>query len=302
MIKLYRVNKDYDSMRIDRWIKKNINNLPQSLIEKLLRIGKIKLNGKKIKSSQKVFTNDLIKIYKFEFKNVIEKKILIPNKKILKKNESSIIFNNEDIIAINKHAGIAVQGGTKSRLNLTDIFTKSKYFDDIKPFTVHRLDKDTSGVLIFGKNRKAAQTLTSLFRLRKIYKTYICVCSGEINSNKGEWIHNLEKFENNKKVIEKAITYYRVLDRNQNYSLVELKPITGRKHQLRKQLSFLGHPIIGDNKYSTSNNISKYLMLHSHTLKFKINNNKFSFKAPLPKHFLEFLVKKKFILPNFLKN
>ena len=285
MIKLYRVNKDYDSMRIDRWIKKNINNLPQSLIEKLLRIGKIKLNGKKIKSSQKVFTNDLIKIYKFEFKNVIEKKILIPNKKILKKNESSIIFNNEDIIAINKHAGIAVQGGTKSRLNLTDIFTKSKYFDDIKPFTVHRLDKDTSGVLIFGKNRKAAQTLTSLFRLRKIYKTYICVCSGEINSNKGEWIHNLEKFENNKKVIEKAITYYRVLDRNQNYSLVELKPITGRKHQLRKQLSFLGHPIIGDNKYSTNNNISKYLMLHSYTLKFKINNNKFSFKAPLPKHF-----------------
>ena len=302
MIKLYRVNKDYDSMRIDRWIKKNINSLPQSLIEKLLRIGKIKLNGKKIKSSQKVFTNDLIKIYKFEFKNVIEKKILIPNKKILKKNESSIIFNNEDIIAINKHAGIAVQGGTKSRLNLTDIFTKSKYFDDIKPFTVHRLDKDTSGVLIFGKNRKAAQTLTTLFRLRKIYKTYICVCSGEINSNKGEWIHNLEKFENNKKVIEKAITYYRVLDRNQNYSLVELKPITGRKHQLRKQLSFLGHPIIGDNKYSTSNNISKYLMLHSYTLKFKINNNKFSFKAPLPKHFLKFLVKKKFILPNFLKN
>ena len=302
MIKLYRVNKDYDSMRIDRWIKKNINNLPQSLIEKLLRIGKIKLNGKKIKSSQKVFTNDLIKIYKFEFKNVIEKKILIPNKKILKKYEESIIFNNEDIIAINKHAGTAVQGGTKSRLNLTDIFTKSKYFDDIKPFTVHRLDKDTSGVLIFGKNRKAAQTLTSLFRLRKIYKTYICVCSGEINSNKGEWIHNLEKFENNKKVIEKAITYYRVLDRNQNYSLVELKPITGRKHQLRKQLSFLGHPIIGDNKYSTNNNISKYLMLHSYTLKFKINNNKFSFKAPLPKHFLKFLVKKKFILPNFLKN
>ena len=302
MIKLYRVNKDYDSMRIDRWIKKNINSLPQSLIEKLLRIGKIKLNGKKIKSSQKVFTNDLIKIYKFEFKNVIEKKILIPNKKILKKNESSIIFNNEDIIAINKHAGIAVQGGTKSRLNLTDIFTKSKYFDDVKPFTVHRLDKDTSGVLIFGKNRKAAQTLTSLFRLRKIYKTYICVCSGEINSNKGEWIHNLEKFENNKKVIEKAITYYRVLDRNQNYSLVELKPITGRKHQLRKQLSFLGHPIIGDNKYSTSSNISKYLMLHSYMLKFKINNIKFSFKAPLPKHFLEFLGKKKFILPNFLKN
>ena len=302
MIKLYRVNKDYDSMRIDRWIKKNINSLPQSLIEKLLRIGKIKLNGKKIKSSQKVFTNDLIKIYKFEFKNVIEKKILIPNKKILKKNESSIIFNNEDMIAINKHAGIAVQGGTKSRLNLTDIFTKSKYFDDVKPFTVHRLDKDTSGVLIFGKNRKAAQTLTSLFRLRKIYKTYICVCSGEINSNKGEWIHNLEKFENNKKVIEKAITYYRVLDRNQNYSLVELKPITGRKHQLRKQLSFLGHPIIGDNKYSASSNISKYLMLHSYMLKFKINNIKFSFKAPLPKHFLEFLGKKKFILPNFLKN
>ena len=302
MIKLYRVTKYYDSMRIDRWIKKNINSLPQSLIEKLLRIGKIKLNGKRIKSSQKVFTNDLIKIHKFEFKNIAKKKIFLPNKNILKKNESSIIFNNEDIIAINKHAGIAVQGGTKSRLNLTDIFTKSKFFNNIKPFTVHRLDKDTSGVLIFGKNRKSAQLLTSLFRLRKIYKTYICVCSGEINSNKGEWVHNLEKFENNKKIIEKAVTYYKVIDKNQNYSLVELKPITGRKHQLRKQLSFLGYPIIGDDKYSTGNKISKYLMLHSFSLKFKINDNKFSFKAPLPKHFLDFLDKKKFIVPNFLKN
>ena len=301
MIKLYRVTKYYDSMRIDRWIKKNINSLPQSLIEKLLRIGKIKLNGKRIKSSQKVFTNDLIKIHKFEFKNIAEKKIFLPNKNILKKNESSIIFNNEDIIAINKHAGIAVQGGTKSRLNLTDIFTKSKFFNNIKPFTVHRLDKDTSGVLIFGKN-KSAQLLTSLFRLRKIYKTYICVCSGEINSNKGEWVHNLEKFENNKKIIEKAVTYYKVIDKNQKYSLVELKPITGRKHQLRKQLSFLGYPIIGDDKYSTGNKISKYLMLHSFSLKFKINDNKFSFKAPLPKYFLDFLDKKKFIVPNFLKN
>ena len=97
-----------------------------------------------------------------------KKKSFTPSNEIIKSNENLIIDNNEDFIVLNKSAGISVQGGTKSKKNLVDIFAKSKIFEGSKPYSVHRLDKDTSGVFIMAKNRKSAQLLTSLFRLRKV--------------------------------------------------------------------------------------------------------------------------------------
>ena len=122
-----------------------------------------------------------------------------------------------------------------------------------KPFSVHRLDKDTSGVFIIAKNRETAQLLTSLFRLRKVYKTYLAICNGElILNNEGLIKDELLRFENKKKIIEKAETKYEILDKNNNATFIELHPITGRKHQLRKQLFNLGNSIIGDKKYNTT--------------------------------------------------
>ena len=91
-----------------------------------------------------------------------------------------IIDNNDNFVVINKTSGISVQGGTKSKKNLIDIFKKSKIFDGTKPYSVHRLDKETSGVFIIAKNRETAQLLTSLFRLRKVHKTYLAICHGEL--------------------------------------------------------------------------------------------------------------------------
>ena len=99
------------------------------------------------------------------------------------------------------------------------------------------------------KNRETAQLLTSLFRLRKVHKTYLAICKGEIEKNSGEWNDELIRYDNGKKIIEKAKTIFKVLDKNSNSSLVEMKPITGRKHQLRKQLFNIGHSIYGDKKY-----------------------------------------------------
>ena len=302
MIKTYKVDEMSIDMRIDRWIKNNIAKIPQALIEKDLRKGKIKLNGKKIKSSTKLNLNDQIKFFKFNYKKINEnyKKKYIPNKKILKKNEENIIENNDNFIIINKNSGISVQSGTKSKKNLIDILTKSEIFKDSKPYSVHRLDKDTSGIFIVAKNRNFAKLLTTLFRLRKIHKTYLAICFGEVEKDKGELIHNLIRFEKNKKIIEKAITYYKVLDKNINCSLLELKPVTGRKHQIRKQLYEIGHPIIGDNKYSLSKyktSFNKNLLLHSYKVKFMINNNKFNFKASMPNYFYNYIKTKKI---NFL--
>ena len=303
MIKSYIVDSTYNNMRLDRWLRNKIGKIPQSLIEKFIRSGKIKINKKKVKSSFKVQTNDKIDIFDLNFKeNIIQKKKPFnPSNEIIKSNEDLIIDDNDDFIVLNKSAGISVQGGTKSKKNLIDIFAKSKIFQGTKPFSVHRLDKDTSGVFIMAKNRQSAQLLTSLFRLRKVHKTYLAICIGELEKNSGEWIDELIRYDNGKKIIEKAITTFRVIDKNSNSSLVEMKPITGRKHQLRKQLFNIGHPIYGDKKYRSSKfaiGLNKELMLHSYKIKFMINNKRFTYKALLPNYFKNLLKVKRLNFSN----
>ena len=293
MNKSFIVDSSSIDMRIDRWIKITIGNVPQSLIEKSLRNGKIKLNKKKVKSSTKLCKSDKIYFYNFQFKeSKKQKKKFEPSNQIIKENENDIIDNNDDFIVLNKKSGIAVQGGTKSKKNIIDIFSKSKYFQNTKPFSVHRLDKDTSGVFIIAKNRETAKLLTTLFRLRKIHKTYLAVCNGEISQTQGEWVGELTRYDGNRKITEKAITKFKVIDKNNNSTLIQMNPVTGRKHQLRKQLSELDHPIYGDSKYTFNKSfkrLNKQLMLHSYEIKFMINEKKYTFRASLPDYFKKML-------------
>jgi len=287
-------------MRLDRWVKNNIGKYPQSLLEKSIRKGKIKLNKKKTSSSHKLKIGDEINFYNFDYKfKSKDKTIYKPLKKNLEENEKSLIEDNNDFIVINKKSGISSQSGTKSKNNLIDIFSNSNLFKDSKPYSVHRLDKQTSGVMIIAKNYNSAKLLTSLFRLRKIHKTYLAICHGIFNNKRGEIRGNLIKYEREKKITELAITNYNVINSNNFFSFVELKPITGRKHQLRKQLSFIGNPIVGDSKYNiikNKNKNEKKLMLHAYSIKFMINNKKFNFKAELPDYFNNYLNKKRLII------
>jgi len=303
MKKTYTVESTFNDMRLDRWIRNVLGNIPQGLIEKNLRSGKIKLNKKKIKSSVKVKTNDQIDLFDFEFKEIIlQKKIKFePSQNIIKANEELIIDNNDDFIVLNKRAGISVQGGTKSKKNLIDIFNRSEIFKDTKPFSVHRLDKDTSGVFLMAKNRETAQLLTSLFRLRKVHKTYLAICHGELDKDSGEWTNDLVRYDNGKKIVENAKTTFKVIDKNSNSTLVEMKPITGRKHQLRKQLFEIGHSIYGDQKYRSINSekgLNKNLMLHSYQIKFMINDKKYTYTALLPDYFKKLLTTKRLSFSN----
>ena len=294
MKKSYTVDSTCNDMRIDRWTRLKIGKIPQGLIEKYLRTGKIKVNKKKIKSSTKVKTNDIISFFNLDFKEtIVQKKIKFePSQEIIKSNEDQIIDNNNNFVVLNKSSGISVQGGTKSKKNLVDIFAKSEIFQGTKPYSVHRLDKDTSGVFIMAKTRESAQLLTSLFRLRKVHKTYLAICHGELDKDSGEWNDDLIRYDGERRITEKAKTIYKVLDKNSEASLVELKPITGRKHQLRKQLYALGQPIFGDIKYKLSNSsrgLNKNLMLHSYQIKFIINDVKHTYTALLPDYFRKLL-------------
>ena len=302
MKKSYTVDSTCNDMRIDRWLRLKVGKIPQGLIEKYLRSGKIKINKKKVKSSAKVKTDDVINSFIVDFKEtIVQKKIKFkPSRDIIKSNEDQIIDNNENFIVLNKSSGISVQGGTKSKKNLVDIFAKSEIFRGTKPYSVHRLDKDTSGVFIMAKTRESAQLLTSLFRLRKVHKTYLAICHGELVKDSGEWNDDLIRYDGEKKIIEKAKTIFKVLDKNSEASLVELKPITGRKHQLRKQLYALGQPIFGDIKYklsSSSKGINKNLMLHSYQIKFIIDDVKHTYTALLPDYFRKLLKTKRLRFP-----
>ena len=296
MLKKYIVSKDYHSSRFDRWFKHNIRNIPQSLIEKLLRKKNIKINNKKVKTSYRVQFNDVVEIYGLEKLKDNQKKSNIKYKPTEKEKtyyDEFTLENNENFIVINKPVGIPVQGGTKSFKNIIDILKDTKYFNSSKPFIVHRLDKEPSGVMIIAKNREYAQLFTSLFRIRKIHKTYLAITHGHFEKKIKLLKNDLITYEKNKKIVQKAITYVRVLKSNNLYSLLELKPVTGRKHQLRKQIHFIGHPVVGDDKYflKIEKNKNKNLMLHAYRIKFMLNNKKFNYQAKYSIFFEKFLNK-----------
>ena len=294
------VKQDYHNSRFDRWFKSNVIDLPQSLIQKILRLNKIKINRKKVKSSYRVQSGDIVEIYDISKFKISDRPKIIKYKPSLKEvslYDDYILENNNNFIVINKPRGIAVQAGTKSFKNIIDVLKDSKYFENSKPYIVHRLDKETSGVLIVAKTREYAQLFTSLFRIRKIHKTYIALTHGKISKDMKTLKDDLITFDNGKKITQKAISHLKLLKTSADFSYVELNPVTGRKHQLRKQLYNIGNPIIGDDKYFINKRVDKIktknnnLLLHAYKIKFMINNIQYNFKAEYDKEFEDFLKK-----------
>ena len=264
MKKTFLINSNEENSRLDRWFKRSVCNVPQSLIEKNIRKGKIKVNYKIKKSSYKLKVNDEVKIFNINYSSTKLNKV--QNKYIAR-------FDN---VKINS------EGVMYDSMN---VYTLNNNYYKKNSITKKELDKETSGVLIIAKNRKYAQLFTSLFRIRKIYKTYLCIILGEMKKkDKGKFIDQLFTYEGDKKVFSKAITKYEVIDSNNNYSLLKLNPETGRKHQLRKQLLIRGYPILGDNKYrfiDSVKNKGNNLMLHSYKINFTINGIKHRYIADL---------------------
>ena len=298
MKKFFSITDDFVNTRLDRWFRKNVCDVPQSLIEKNIRKGNIKVNNRKEKSSYKLKKNDHILTFNINFKIDKHKKVsdkYKPTKKDLSFSSSMFIENNENFVVLNKPAGISVQSGTKSKKNIIDILRKTKEFEGYSPYTVHRIDKETTGILIVAKNREYAQLFTSLFRIRKIHKTYLGIVVGHVQKNKGTFRDELIYFENDKKIKSIGITHYTVLDSNNNYSLLKLNPETGKKHQLRKQLLIHGIPILGDRKYTMLENLpnkKNNLMLHAYKINFSIAGIKYNFFVEPPVAFKNMLKEK----------
>lgn len=277
---LYKIDKNFSDTRLDRFIKMEVSKIPQALIEKYIRKKKILVNKKKIKSSYKLITDDIVEIYfKPNIENTIKLKKITDNFNDLKILSKKIIFECEDYIILNKPAGISSQGGLKVKKNLIDILNSKNQ----KFYMVHRLDSDTVGLMIFAKNREFAKKFSNLFQTHQIKKKYYAIINGCINKNKGEIIS--KEFKNGKNTISK--TLFEVKSKSKRYSLLDIELLTGRKHQIRKQFFDLKYPIAGDYKYGDKINTIN-LCLCSYFLEFKYKGEIKRYKISIPKFMQNF--------------
>ena len=296
-------------IRLDKFLLKKFNNLSFIKIQKLIRVGFFKVNNRKVKANYKVNVSDKIQYSNKsinENENKLKKdisRILIKYKKQIADIKKSIIFEDDFLLVINKPQGIPVQGGNNVNFNI-DLILPVLCKNNSSIRLVHRIDKNTSGVLLLAKSKEVSQNITMLFKENKIKKKYLAIVEGKVKKIKGEIvlpitkkkISGMEKMVVDPKSKEKAETSYQVIDSKKGLSLLEVYPKTGRKHQIRVHLQSINHPILGDKKYNKSNEnnqeiSSEKMHLHAKEIQFILNNNKYFFKASLPNFFKETIKK-----------
>ena len=287
MIKILIIDDSSADQRIDRFLKRNFQNLSQSFIEKNLRKKNILLNKHLTKSNQIIKVNDKITIKNFSeeiYQKFDRKKSnLTINKSLITNFKKSILYENDNFLIIDKWSGIASQGGSNIVISIDTIIKNISENYNL----VHRLDKETSGLMIIAKNLKYTRLFGKLFKSQKLKKTYLAIC--DCMPKLKESYVDLNIKNNSDKVI-KTQTFYKILSYNNKTSLIKFEPQTGKKHQLRIVAKNLGCPIVGDIKYNLNSNKQKEnLKLNAFMLEFDIEDNQFKITSSIPKYFTDYL-------------
>ena len=290
-----RVTPDEDGMRIDRWFKKQYPNLTHIQVEKLMRKGEIRLDGGRVKGKTLIQEGQEIRVPPIDIN-----KLYKPSKK--KGDELSdqdvqfikdlIIYQDKHIIALNKPAGLAVQGGSKTNDHIDRLLPALQGKAEEPPKLVHRLDKETAGILLLAKDRHTAKELMHKFQQHEIEKTYWAFTDGIPIPHEGCMEAMIED--------KKAATNYRVINQAaQSFAHVELQPLTGRKHQIRRHMLQLEAPVYGDDKYQLKrlakedpsnpradfgNEIGRGLHLCAKRISLTIHGSPIMLEVPLPSH------------------
>ena len=283
--------------RIDSFLSGK-TDFTRTIIQQLIKDRNITVNGKPTKSSYKIEENDEIII---EVPEVETTEIKPENIKI------DIVYEDSDIAVINKQAGLVVHpahghySGTLVNAILYHIKDLSGINGEIRPGIVHRLDKDTSGLIVIAKNDKVHTALTEMFQEKKIRKTYLAILKGKLNKSEGKIVTQIGRDKNDRKKMtviddatkgKNAITNYRVISQNNLFTLVKVNIETGRTHQIRVHMRYLGYPILGDSVYGRKDN-EKRQMLHAYKLEFihPVTGRQMEFIGEIPEDFQKALKK-----------
>ena len=293
-VSIIKIKPEDDDIRLNRWFLREYPALSLSRLQKLLRTKQIKVDGKRAETSTRLKMGQEVRIPPLDNEKAQPDSTQITPKDI-DYMKSLVIYKDKDIIVLNKPSGLAVQGGTNTTRHIDGMLEALKYENSEKPKLVHRIDKETSGILLLARNRKIAEVLTKAFREHTIQKTYLAILRGCPDKSAGEINKPLEKVGEKMAVTpagKKAITLYKVLDKaGKKYSLVEAEPLTGRTHQIRAHMEAMGTPILGDDKYygkerKRLTEIVDKLYLHAYKIDLtSILKHRMIIKAELPSHF-----------------
>ena len=296
-VELIKVKPEDDGMRLNRWFLKYYPQLPLSRLQKLLRTKQIKVDGKRSEAAFKLAAGQEIRIPPLnEVATVREKSGITPRDEAFIK--SLVIYKDDNIIVLNKPSGLAVQGGTNTLRHIDGMLKALKFEKPEAPRLVHRIDKDTSGILVLARDRKNAELLTDAFKKHDLQKTYLALVKGCPKADAGEIKAPLLKTGEKSQVRAEgktAVTRYRILDHaGSKFALVEAEPLTGRTHQIRAHLEYIGTPIVGDDKYYGEKRekftvLKDKLYLHAYKIDLSGIYDKVRITAALPEHFAEAL-------------
>lgn len=306
-VKVVAVADEEDGVRLDKWLKNKVPGLGQGQIEKALRKGQIRVDGARAKSNQRLEAGQSVRIPPMEVAEVVEDKPRRPkagpSSADLAELKSMVIYKDQDVIVLNKPAGLAVQGGTGTQKHIDGMLDGLRFEAKERPRLVHRLDKDTSGILVIARSAKVAAILGEAFRSKEARKLYWAICVGQPKPRDGKINLALSKLpgkagekmmpdiENGKR----AVSFYRVFETaGKRASWVGLEPRTGRTHQLRVHCNEIGHPILGDGKYGgqeaflQGEGVSRKLHLHARAISLPHPSGKgtIEVRADLPDHMI----------------
>ena len=307
---LHHVSWEDAEQRLDRWMRRKYGGLVQSRIEGLCRKGLVRIDGKRARPSDRLKEGQEIRLPPIQDRNPDSEPCDVQGRHDAQRNRGSLaerlLHIDQHILAINKPPGLAVQGGTGQRRHIDRMALELGLPDGEMPKLVHRLDKDTSGVLLMARTRRASAALSKLFRHRNLRKVYLAAVCGSPPEERGSIFSSpktggVVQLRSGTKwkepsVAEGALTHYAVLDRlGQRFTLVALNPVTGRTHQLRIHMAGLGTPIVGDRKFGRSAVANREgifrNMLHLHARSMEIRHpftgSELKFVAPLPPHMSE---------------
>ena len=266
-VKKLVINKDNSGRRLDNYLISTYSSVPKSKIYNIIRKGEVRVNSSRVKPNYKIKTDDIIRIPpNLNIDQPLTKTIGID---LIKKYAGNILFENDNYIVINKKSGIAVHGGTKNIIGLIDII-REKFGKNID--LCHRIDKNTTGCLVFGKNKKAVKFFNNLLIDNNVKKTYQAVLRGKLKKN---IVTNKPIYKNIATKSKNSISKFKIIEHLNNATLVEVQIYTGRSHQIRIHAASINHPIIFDNRYgdnefnkSFDKNIRKKIALHSKSISF----------------------------------